>query len=135
MNPSISSKAKSRAVVNAITLVFTGALGLALWATWSARSHRMAVPTAMPVAIASAAPTTPSQAPASDSDPTFPTAEQNTRYYEAVMTGEQRSLEVVEQALTKARSIGGSPERIAKLEAMRATYQERIAHHATRLKF
>jgi hypothetical protein len=112
----------------AIVALTAGLLALGATALLVQRTARRAPPESGPhpaaVATAEARP---------DPDPRFPTDEQRTRYYGAVVKGEQKALDVVEAALRKARAEGGDRTQIGKLESLRASYRERLDRHRAKL--
>lgn len=62
--------------------------------------------------------------------PTFGRPEEARRYFDAMIEGDTRAIELLDTALTKAKSLAGTdPEQVQKLEALRADRAVRLAAH------
>jgi hypothetical protein len=67
-------------------------------------------------------------------EPAFATKEQARRYYRSVVDGERSALEVVEQALERAHTTGGSAAEMGRLESLKAEYAARLHQHQAELE-
>jgi hypothetical protein len=116
------------AVVAVASVVAVGGIGWRL--TRGERRAAAPVAATAPAAVPAAAraPVVPPEP-----DPTFPTREQRVRYFTAKVEGERRALRVVDTAIRKMRAEGGDAGQIAKLESLRATYQQRLERHQAQL--
>jgi hypothetical protein len=105
-----------------------GVIALGALGVLAVRSSRRS-----PVATTPAQPAPTEEKVVPDPDPTFSTKEQAATYYGAVVTGEKRALDVVEAAIKKAKAEGGDRAHVARLESLRAGYQERLQRHQAKL--